>query len=157
MRRSVFLVILLWSSVVYLVQLLNINQNCQKSISPHYQAAVRAPTQPPDTGEKFEKLKYFLFRNLFSSASDMFFCNSNVICTERWDNDWYRGPSNIPRSGALGWFAVLLTSSADNLEIFTYPNSHFNFLGKKTYFPACQRICHFLQMIFFRLMSSKNV
>ena len=65
----------------------------------HCQAALRAPSQTSDNGEVFQQ-KIFLI-------SPSYFCKENVdilwvFCSlqmnERWDNDWYRGPTNIPRS-----------------------------------------------------------
>ena len=65
----------------------------------HRQAALRAPSQTSDNGEVFQQKIFFI--------SPSYFCKENVdICwvfcslqmNERWDNDWYRGPTNIPRS-----------------------------------------------------------
>ena len=92
--QSVFLVL---SIVMYLL-LLNIN-GLSKSVKTQLFPIMKRLSGPPPSPQTPVRPFpcYLCFENYLAP---MFFCNSNMTLTERWDNDWYRGPTNIPRSDA---------------------------------------------------------
>ena len=88
-----------WFSALSLWRHDQVSAKHQFDQNPHCQAALRAPSQTSDNGEVFQQQIFFISPSYFCKENvDILWVFCSLQMNERWDNDWYRGPTNIPRS-----------------------------------------------------------